>query len=91
MRSIACRRCKNEAEGFDEAPLPGAVGAELFEHTCQPCFRDWMNTEVMIINEYRLDLGQPHNQELLNIEMSKFLSLPSAPEGEPMPPLNEGR
>ena len=46
-----------------------------------------MNTEIMIINEYKLDLGVPRNQELLNQEMARFLSLPSgggeAPQGAP--------
>jgi Fe-S cluster biosynthesis and repair protein YggX len=62
------------------------MAAELLAHACPGCFRDWMNTEVMIINEYRLDLSLPRNQELLDLEMAKFLNLPSAahagPQGE---------
>ena len=51
---------------------------ELLANTCPNCFKDWMNTEVMIINEYRLDLGVPRNQDLLNQEMARFLNLPSS-------------
>ena len=82
MSLITCLRCKKETKGFAEAPLPGPHAAELVQHTCPACFEDWMRMEVMIINEYRLDLGLQRNQEMLDVEMSKFLSLPSAPEGE---------
>ena len=78
MALIQCRRCHGEREGFAEAPLPGPLGLEVLTHACPGCFRDWMGQEVMIINEYRLDLAVPRNQDLLNEEMSRFLDLPSA-------------
>lgn len=77
-RTITCARCQRETAGFDAAPLPGPQGEELLAHSCPDCFKDWMATEIMIINEYRLDLGVPRNQDLLNEEMARFLSLPSA-------------
>ena len=75
--TITCRRCNQATAPMDEAPLPGDVGRELLESTCASCFRDWMGAEIMIINEYRLDLGVPRNQELLNQEMARFLNLAS--------------
>jgi Fe-S cluster biosynthesis and repair protein YggX len=75
---IQCARCHRSAEAFDEAPLPAPHGDELLAHTCPECFKDWMGTEIMIINEYKLDLGVPRNQDLLNEEMARFLNLPSA-------------
>jgi Fe-S cluster biosynthesis and repair protein YggX len=81
MPTVHCLRCNSDSEGFAAAPLPPPHGDELLAYTCQGCFRDWMNTEIMIINEYRLDLANPRNQELLNQEMARFLSLPSA-QGE---------
>lgn len=75
---IHCARCQRDVEGFGEAPLPAPQGAELLANTCPECFKDWMGTEIMIINEYRLDLGVPRNQDLLNEEMARFLNLPSA-------------
>ena len=78
MATITCTRCKRQTEGFVASPLPGQHAAEILANTCPPCFQDWMGTEIMIINEYRLDLAVPRNQELLNAEMAKFLSLPSA-------------
>src|SRR5436190_19255760 len=80
--TITCRRCNQSVPGFAAPPVPGASGAELLENTCPSCFKDWMNTEVMIINEYRLDLGVPRNQDLLNQEMARFLNLPSSDGGQ---------
>lgn len=78
MAVITCARCKRETEGFAQSPLPGPQAAELVAHTCPSCFQDWMGNEIMIINEYRLDVSLPRNQELLNQEMARFLNLPSS-------------
>lgn len=96
--TITCLRCKQSGPGFDVAPLPGEIGKEILAGTCPGCFKDWMGAEIMIINEYRLDLGVPRNQELLNQEMARFLSLASAdgqaasgppPEATPQAPRHE--
>ena len=86
MAEITCTRCDRTVEGFARSPLPGPHATELVENTCPNCFEDWMGQEVMIINEYKLDLSVPRNQELLNEEMARFLKLPSAPEGDPQGP-----
>ena len=79
MAQIHCSRCDRDVEGFARSPLPGPMAAELEASTCPNCFEDWMGQEVMIINEYKLDLSVPKNQEMLNLEMARFLKLPSAP------------
>ena len=80
MAEITCLRCDRTVEGFARSPLPGPHAAELEAHTCPNCFEDWMGQEVMLINEYKLDLSVPKNQAMLNTEMARFLKLPSAPE-----------
>ncbi len=82
MAQIHCTRCDRDLEGFARSPLPGPMADELVANTCSHCFEDWMAQEVMIINEYKLDLSVPKSQEQLNLEMSRFLKLPSAPEGD---------
>jgi Fe-S cluster biosynthesis and repair protein YggX len=80
---IKCRRCEREAPRMDESPLPGTRWEqELLDHTCAACFSDWMATEIMLMNEYQLDMSNPHHFEQLNNEMAKWLNLPSAPAGE---------
>ena len=76
--TITCLRCKQTGPGLPEAPLPPPWGDELLAGTCPGCFHDWMGTEIMIINEYKLDLGVQRNQDLLNLEMARYLNLPSS-------------
>jgi Fe-S cluster biosynthesis and repair protein YggX len=76
--TITCARCQRETARMTDSPLPAPFGEELLAHSCEECFGDWMNTEIMIINEYKLDLGVPRNQDMLNEEMARFLNLPSA-------------
>ena len=83
MAMITCTRCRRDVEAFARSPLPGPLAREIEASTCRDCFKDWMGQEVMIINEYKLDLSVPKNQEMLNLEMSRFLRLPSAPDDEP--------
>ena len=72
MAQIQCTRCERTLEGFAKSPLPGPMAAEIEQNTCRDCFKDWMGQEVMIINEYKLDLSVPKNQDLLNQEMARF-------------------
>lgn len=82
-KKIQCARCQRETSPMDESPLPGTPWEqELIDNTCETCFQDWMATEVMLINEYRLDMSNPQHFVQLNEEMAKWLKLPSAPEGE---------
>jgi len=81
MPQITCARCKRETDAFEKTPLPGPQSDEILSHACPSCFEDWMAQEVMIINEYRLDLAVPDNQAKLNAEMARFLCLPSS-DGE---------
>jgi len=81
--TITCSRCQRQAPRMAESPLPGTRWEqELLDHTCQACFSDWMATEIMLMNEYRLDMSNPQHFEQLNLEMAKWLSLPSAPAGD---------
>ena len=79
MATIQCSRCGNEKDAVkNTAFYVGDVGAALKAHACQDCWGEWVKMQIMIINEYRLDLGVPRNQDLLNEEMARFLNLPSA-------------
>ncbi len=86
MPMITCARCKRETEAFEKTPLPGPLADEILAHACPACFQDWMAQEIMIINEYRLDLAVPANQEKLNTEMGRFLCLPSSDGKEAIGP-----
>jgi Fe-S cluster biosynthesis and repair protein YggX len=79
--TVACARCgRPEAPALPRAPLPGAVGARLLASVCADCWGEWRRSEVMVINELRLDFMNPESQAILDQHMLEFFSLdPEAP------------
>ncbi len=77
--AAACCRCqRTDAPALTRAPLPGAAGREIAANVCADCWAAWTSTEVMVINELRLNFMDPAAQERLNREMRTFLHLPEA-------------
>lgn len=76
--TITCARCGATTEALPSPPLPTAVGREVHAQTCPTCWKAWLATQVMIINEYRLNLVDPEVRRHLEVEMRRFLCLGEA-------------
>lgn len=77
--TITCARCGTTTEALPSPPLPTPVGEEIHQHTCPSCWKAWLSTQVMIINEYRLNLVDPQVRRQLEAEMRRYLGLTEAP------------
>jgi Fe-S cluster biosynthesis and repair protein YggX len=77
---ILCTRCKLEKPAVtNTAFYTGEVGKALKEHACEDCWKDWIKMQIMIVNEYRLNLMDPKTDEFLNAQVMAFFNLdPSA-------------
>ena len=75
MSEVRCRRCGRTAAGLEIAPYPDATGELVLRHVCAACWREYMGRQVMVINEYRLDLLDPRAQEVLTNDLLEFLNL----------------
>ncbi len=73
--TITCARCGATTEALPAPPLPTAAGQEVHRRTCPSCWKAWLSTQVMIINEYRLNLVDPEIRRRLEAEMRRFLCL----------------
>lgn len=73
LRTIYCVKLQQEAEGLDEPPYPGELGAKIFNHISKQAWQLWLNHQTMLINEYRLSLIDPKSRQFLYQEMEKFL------------------
>jgi len=83
--TIACIRCgRGDAPALARVPLPGEAGRELAAKICASCWAEWQKTEVMVINELRLNFMDPSAQDILNQNMRQFLYL-DGPPGEDGP------
>ncbi|MDX1661426.1 MAG: oxidative damage protection protein [Gemmatimonadota bacterium] len=75
MAEVTCTRCGETREGLDRPPYPDALGEEIAENVCAVCWDEAKGRQVMIINEYRLDLSDDRAQEILERATREFLGL----------------
>lgn len=75
MPLVTCKRCGRTAEALPFPPYPDETGARIQESICAACWREYMERQKMVINEYRLDLMDPRAQETLTRDMLEFLGL----------------
>jgi len=75
MAEVLCTRCGKSAEKLEKPPLRGKIGQDIYEHVCRSCWEEWSQGEVMLINEYRLNLADPEHRKVLYQNMRQFLNL----------------
>jgi Fe-S cluster biosynthesis and repair protein YggX len=72
MRTIFCQKLQQDAEGFDRAPYPGALGQRIYDHISKAAWQQWIGHQTMLINEYRLSMAEAKDRQFLAKEMEKF-------------------
>lgn len=82
---MICARCGREVAPMPRPPQPGKLGTEIQERVCGDCWADWQGMEVMVINELRLNFMDPAAQQVLRLQMRRFLQIEDEPPGG-MPP-----
>lgn len=73
--TVLCNRCRLEKAPARGVPWGGALGEEIQAKTCADCWAEWENTEVMVINELRLNFMDPKSQEIVVKHLREFLAL----------------
>jgi Fe-S cluster biosynthesis and repair protein YggX len=64
-RQVFCRKYKQELEGLDFAPFPGAKGQEFFENVSKQAWQEWLKHQTTLINEKRLNVFEPDAKKFL--------------------------
>ncbi|MCA9508597.1 MAG: Fe(2+)-trafficking protein [Myxococcales bacterium] len=72
---VVCKKLARELKGLEQAPLEGPLGQLIKEHISEEAWLDWVEAEMKIINEERLDLSEERSQMRLFEEMIGFLNL----------------
>lgn len=75
MSDVQCIRCGQTRAGLDRAPYPDALGQEIANGVCAACWDECKQMQVMVINEYRLDLSDLRAQEILEKAIRDFLGI----------------
>lgn len=72
---VFCKRLKREMPALKEAPIKGPIGELILENVSEEAWLEWVEAQIKIINEERLDLSDEAGQERLYQEMIAFLGL----------------
>jgi Fe-S cluster biosynthesis and repair protein YggX len=75
-RMVKCSKFGEEMEGLEKPPFRGKMGQRIFDNASQKAWDEWTLSEVMVINEYQLQLGNPEHRQVLYGHMEQFLMLP---------------
>jgi Fe-S cluster biosynthesis and repair protein YggX len=75
--TIRCVRCSNDRPALARPPWPDALGQEVFTKVCAGCWTEWLAMQIKVINEMRLNAGDPNGQKVLTEQMRLFLNLGS--------------
>lgn len=59
-------------------PFEDEIGEWIQGHISQESWQDWMEMSVKVINELRLDLGDPQAQQMYDQYMRDFLAIPES-------------
>lgn len=72
-RRVFCLKLKEETNGLERPPVPGALGQRIYEHISKTAWDRWIAHQTMLINEYRLNLMDAESRNFLQQEMERFL------------------
>jgi Fe-S cluster biosynthesis and repair protein YggX len=72
---VTCSRCGQAAEAMVQPPMPTPLGVEVQQRVCPACWREWLRAQIMLINEYRLNLIDPEARKALEGQLRAFLNL----------------
>lgn len=73
MSDVNCFRCKQSGAQLPAPPLPGDLGARIYDSICQACWGDWLKHQTAIINHYGLRPWEPEARTFLTEQTESYL------------------
>jgi len=74
-RMVTCLKYKKELPGLKKPPFSGEVGDKIFNSISAQAWKDWQEMQIKVLNEYRLNMANPKDYQVLVEQMMKFLAL----------------
>lgn len=72
---VECVKKNARLPGLGEAPFVGKLGEIILQNISEEAWREWVELEIKIINEERLDLSEERAQLRLFDHMIEALNL----------------
>lgn len=75
-RTVHCVKLGEDLPGLEKPPFPGDIGAKIFEKVSAKAWSMWKeDMQIKVLNEYRLNLGDRKDYQVLVDQMLLFLNL----------------
>ena len=72
-RKVFCVKFQRQMTGLDEVPFEGhPLGQRIYENVSKEAWKLWLDHMKMLVNEYRLNLGDARAQEFLLKQMEEY-------------------
>jgi len=82
-RSVLCQKLGKELPALEKPPFPGEIGKQIFEKISKQAWSMWRDDmQIKVLNEYRLNMANPKDYEVLIEQMLRFLNLKSGDTAE---------
>ena len=79
QRLVKCAKLGKELPGLEKAPFPGELGQRIFDNVSAQAWAGWQDMQMKVLNEYRLNLGNAKDYQVLIEQMLAFLNLKEGP------------
>ena len=77
VRIVKCSKHGKELPGLAAPPFPGVAGEQIFQNVSAQAWSEWWDgMQIKVLNEYRLNMGNPKDYQILFDQMMQFLNLP---------------
>ena len=76
VRMVTCSKFGKEMPGLEKAPFGGEIGQQIYNSVSAEAWRQWSeDMQIKVLNEYRLNMGDPKDYQVLVEQMLLFLNL----------------
>ena len=75
-RTVNCKKLGKELPGLSKPPFAGEVGQLIYDNISEQAWKMWADDmQIKVLNEYRLNMGDPEDYKALVEQMMLFLNL----------------
>jgi len=75
-RTVNCIKLGKELPGLEKPPFPGEIGEKIYKSVSAQAWSAWNDDmQMKVLNEYRLNMGDPKDYQVLVDQMLSFLNL----------------
>ncbi len=74
MRTVQCRKLKQQLPGLERPPFPGPKGQDIYDNISAEAWQQWLQHQTRLVNEKRLNMMEASSRSYLQEQMQKFFS-----------------